>query len=217
MQRSRQVLGRPVVEAAALARHGNGKQVRSDAVSVRLDLDAAARQPPAAVVDVDAQRPRRTHDSVDVVAEGDDERGGDGTQRPDPSAPTREGHAHVGTLEAVRLAPPPRRRHAPRPPVLLGVGDGAIEVDLVAAHSRDPRDLRAQQPWMPVLAQAGDHVGGPERAEGPPRPQQGVGEGDVEASVVAQRDAQGALVGHHRGAGPQRQPARRGARVRQRG
>ena len=117
-------------------------------------------QAPAALVDGDAQRAQRAHDGAHLVADGDDERGRRGPQRPEPGAAAGEGDAHVGAVEAVRLAPPPRRRHAARAPVLLGVGDGAVEVDRRRSPTRaPPADARAQQPRVPVLAEARDDAG----------------------------------------------------------
>ena len=95
-KRPGEVLGRPVVQAPALARDGYRQQVRGDAVGVRLDLDAATGQAPAALVDGDPQGPQRAHDGAHLVADGDHERRRRRAQRPEPGATAGEGDADVG-------------------------------------------------------------------------------------------------------------------------
>ena len=154
-QRPREVLGRPVVQAPALARHGHRQQVRRDAAGVRLDLDAAAGQAPAA-------RRRRRRAAAAAGARRCAPRRRRRRRARSPwraAARARRGRRRrrrstSGAVEAVRLAPPPRAAACrPRPSSSRRRrrrrrGRSSSVADARAARSPGRRSSHGCQYWL---------------------------------------------------------------------
>ena len=216
-QRPGEVLGRPVVQAPALARHGTGSRCGATPSAWRLDLDAAAGQAPAALVDGDPQRAQRAHDGAHLVADGDDQR----RRRRRAAARARRDRRRrrrtrrggrsrapgpTTTPAACRPRPSSSRRRRRR---RRGRSSRAPTRALPLTRARSSHGC---QYWLrPGTACAGPSAPNARRGHA-----SGVGEADLQPCVGTEVDAQRALVGGERVAGAQRaaraaRPTRRAA------
>ena len=190
-------------QRAPLARHGDVEHVRCPA-RLTLELDAqpagAARpQPPARRARGDPGAGERWREREQLVSQPHDHRGRRDRRPREPQRAARERGHHARLAERGRVPPPPVVGERPRP-VLLRVGDRAVQRELLAADRRPAAHARAEHDRLPVLGEPGDRVRGAERAEAPPRPADDVVERRVEPRVRAEVDVDAERVAAQRAA-----------------
>ena len=184
---------------------------RGVAVDRHREAATARAQSPRPGAERDPRRRERRRQRDHAVAEPDDDRRRRDLAAPERDAAARERDRDVVATERRGVAPPPAIREAVAP-VLLGVADGAVEVEVEPGRADMALHRGGEHGRVPVLRQPRDRVRGPERAERPRRPGHDVAQRDLQTCVRAHVDRERSRIAAQHAFGAHTEAPRIGSR-----